>query len=67
MLNWFLRGDFLSPSNKAEDVGVFVFVFTPVELYVFRRYDFMSMYAFRLVFYMWWHVTWGYLRLRWLF
>jgi hypothetical protein len=48
-------------------VGVFVFVFTVVELYVFRRYDFMSMYAFRLVFYMWWHITWGYLRLRWLF
>jgi len=48
-------------------VGVFVFVFTLVELYVFRRYDFISMYSFRLVFYMWWHITWGYLRLRWLF
>jgi hypothetical protein len=48
-------------------VGVFVFVFTVVELYVFRRYDFMSMYAFRLVFYIWWHIMWGYLRLRWLF
>jgi len=48
-------------------VGVFVFVFTLVELYVFRRYDFISMYAFRLVFYVWWHITWGYLRLRWLF
>lgn len=48
-------------------IGVFVFVFTVVELYVFRRYDFMSMYAFRLMFYAWWHITWGYLRLRWLF
>jgi len=48
-------------------VGAFVFVFTLVELYVFRRYDFISMYAFRLVFYMWWHITWGYVRLRWLF
>jgi hypothetical protein len=48
-------------------VGAFVFVFTLVELYVFRRYDFISMYAFRLVFYLWWHITWGYLRLRWLF
>jgi hypothetical protein len=46
---------------------VFVFVFTLGELYVFRRYDFISMYSFRLVFYMWWHITWGYLRLRWLF
>ena len=48
-------------------VGVFVFVFTLVELCVFWRYDFISMYAFRLVFYVWWHITWGYLRLRWLF
>jgi hypothetical protein len=48
-------------------VGVFVFVFTLVELYVFRRYDFISMYAFRLVFYLWWHIAWGYVRLHWLF
>jgi len=44
-------------TGSAAYVGVFVFVFTLVEPYVFRRYDFMSMYAFRLVFYMWWHVT----------
>ena len=48
-------------------VGAFVFVFTLVELDVFRRYDFISMYAFRLVFYLWWHIAWGYMRLRWLF
>ncbi len=48
-------------------VGGFVFVFTLVELDIFRRYDFVSMYAFRLVFYLWWHVIWGYGRLRWLF
>jgi hypothetical protein len=48
-------------------VGAFVFVFTLVELGIFRRYDFVSMYAFRLVFYLWWHVIWGYVRLRWLF
>ena len=48
-------------------VGVFVFVFTVVELHVFRRYDFISMYSFRLAFYMWWHITWGYMRLQWLF
>ena len=45
-------------------VGAFVFVFTLVELDVFRRYDFISMYAFRLVFYLWWHIAWGYVRLR---
>lgn len=54
-------------SGASAYVGVFVFVFTLVELAVFRRYDFISMYAFRLVFYLWWHVVWGYLRLRWLF
>jgi hypothetical protein len=48
-------------------VGVFVFVFTLVELNIFRRYDFVSMYAFRVVFYLWWHVIWGSVRLRWLF
>ena len=53
--------------GSATYVGVFVFVFTLVELYVFRRYDFISMSAFRLVYYLWWHVAWGYLRLRWLF
>jgi hypothetical protein len=47
-------------------VGAFVFVFTVVELYVFRRYDFISTYAFRLVYYLWWHITWGYVRLQWL-
>lgn len=48
-------------------VAVFVFVFTLVELNVFRRYDFVSMMAFRVVFYLWWHILWGSLRLRWLF
>jgi hypothetical protein len=48
-------------------VAVFVFVFTLVELYLFRRYDFVSMTSFRVVFYLWWHILWGSLRLRWLF
>ena len=48
-------------------VGGFVFMFTLVELDVFLRYDFISMYAFRLVFYLWWHIAWGYVRLRWIF
>ena len=48
-------------------VGVHVFAFNLVELYIFRRYDFVSMYAFRLVYYLYWHIVWGYLRLNWLF
>jgi hypothetical protein len=48
-------------------VGVFVFVFTFVELDIFRRYDFVAMYAFRLTYYLWWHIIWGTVRLQWLF
>ena len=48
-------------------VGLFVFTFNLLQLYVFRRYDFVSMYSFRLVYYVLWHVLWGYLRLRLLF
>jgi hypothetical protein len=48
-------------------VGVFVFVFTLVELDIFRRYDFVAMYVFRLTYYLWWHIIWGTLRLQWLF
>jgi hypothetical protein len=31
------------------------------------RYGFLSMYAFRLVYYLHWHIVWGYLRLQLLF
>jgi hypothetical protein len=48
-------------------VGVHVLVFNLLQLYVFRRYDLVSMYAFRLIYYLHWHIVWGYLRLRILF
>ena len=48
-------------------VGMFVFVFNLFQLYVFRRYDFLSMFSFRCVYYLEWHVIWGYWRLRLLF
>lgn len=32
------------------------------QLALFRRYDFASMYAFRLVYYLWWHIVWGVVR-----
>jgi hypothetical protein len=38
-----------------------------VQLTLFRRYDFLTMYAFRLVYYLVWHVAWGHLRLQVLF
>ena len=48
-------------------VAVHVFLFNLVEMYIFRRYDFVSMGSFRLVYYIHWHILWGYLRLQWLF
>jgi len=48
-------------------VALHVFAFNLLQLHVFRRFDFVSMYAFRLVYYVYWHIIWGYLRLRWLY
>jgi hypothetical protein len=38
-----------------------------LQLAVFRRYDFLSMYAFRLIYYAYWHIAWGMVRLELLF
>ena len=40
-----------------------LFSFNVLQLFVFTRYDFVSMYALRLVYYLFWHVIWGSLRL----
>jgi len=48
-------------------VGIHVFLISFFQLLIFRKYDFISMYSFRLVYYMFWHVGWGYVRLRLLF
>ncbi|WP_411965125.1 hypothetical protein [Haloferax sp. YSMS24] len=48
-------------------VAANVFVINVVQLYLFTRYDFLTMYAFRLVYYLWWHIVWGTLRLQLLF
>ena len=44
-----------------------VFAFNLLQMYVFRRYDFVSMYSFRLIYYIYWHIVWGHLRLQLLF
>lgn len=56
-----------SPSWSNAYVGVHVFAFNLLALYVFKRYDFFSAYLFRLMYYAEWHVLWGYLRLHVLF
>lgn len=48
-------------------VGLHVFGINVFQLYIFRRYGFAAMYSFRVVYYMYWHIIWGYLRLQWLF
>ncbi len=48
-------------------VGIHVFLINFCQLLIFKKFDFVSMYSFRLVYYMFWHIGWGYLRLRLLF
>ncbi|KAB1186931.1 MULTISPECIES: hypothetical protein [Haloferax] len=44
-------------------VGLNILTINLAQLYLFRRYDFLTMYAFRLVYYLGWHVVWGTVRL----
>ncbi len=46
---------------------VHVFAIAFLQLYVFRHYDFVSMYSFRLIYYAYWHIMWGMIRLKVLF
>ena len=38
-------------------LAVHIFLFGCAELLIFRRYDFATMYVFRLTYYAWWHVV----------
>lgn len=48
-------------------VGLNVYMINLIQLAIFKKYDFISMYSFRLVYYLLWHILWGYLRLKLLF
>ena len=48
-------------------VGFHIFLINFFQLLIFKKYDFISMYSFRLVYYAFWHIGWGYARLRLLF
>jgi hypothetical protein len=48
-------------------VGLHVYLISFFQLLIFKKYDFVSMYSFRLVYYTFWHIVWGYFRLRLLF
>jgi hypothetical protein len=45
-------------------IGFHVFLINLVQLLIFKRNGFVWMYLFRLVYYAFWHVTWGFFRLR---
>lgn len=44
-------------------VAAHLFLFGLVELYIFWKFDFWSMYAFRVVYYLYWHGVWAQMRL----
>lgn len=48
-------------------VGLHVWAINLLQLYVFWRYGFVPMYAFRAIYYLYWHILWGALRLQLLF
>ena len=48
-------------------IAAHIFLINVTQLALFKRYDFVTMYAFRLVYYFFWHILWGVIRLRILF
>lgn len=48
-------------------LGLHLFLINLVQLLLFRRYDFVTMYSFRFSYYALWHILWGHLRLSLLF
>ena len=48
-------------------VGLHVYILAMVQLLLLKRYDFTTMYVFRLSYYLLWHVIWGHMRLSILF
>jgi len=47
--------------------GIHVFLFSLTQLLIFKRFDFVSMFLFRIVFYSIWHILWGHFRLELIF
>jgi hypothetical protein len=55
------------PVWKVAYVGLHIFLIGLVQLLLFTRYDFITMYTFRLSYYAIWHILWGHLRLNLIF
>ena len=56
-----------SPAWAVAMVWLNLFVFNLVQLWIFKQYDFIAMLSFRLLYYLIWHIIWGYIRLELLF
>jgi hypothetical protein len=52
-----------SPTWAVIIVWLNLFAFNLAQLWVFNKFDFLSMYAFRLFYYLIWHILWGHFRL----
>ena len=48
-------------------VWIHIFLINFFQLFIFQKQGFISMYTFRLVYYLFWHIAWGYVRLGLLF
>jgi hypothetical protein len=55
------------PLWAAAYVFLNVLVINVAQLWLFNRYDFVTMYTFRLMYYLLWHIIWGHARLSLLF
>ncbi|MHA2131596.1 MAG: hypothetical protein ACW99L_16645 [Promethearchaeota archaeon] len=43
--------------------GSHLFIFNLIQLVMFKQYGFFAMFLFRMGYYLFWHIIWGYLRL----
>ena len=44
-------------------MGFHLYLFNAIELYIFKRRGFFAMYSTRLIYYLTWHIIWGYFRI----
>lgn len=59
----FLMVQDTGPGFAAAFVTAHILAINLTQLFLLRRFDFMSMFAFRIFYYLIWHVVWGYVRL----
>ena len=55
------------PSGAIAVVWFNLFAFNVTQLWIFKKYGFVPMYALRLIYYLIWHIIWGHFRLDLLF